>query len=70
MTTPCTACTATALGTELTNVCTQCATATVAGVSISIPLVVAAAVTVGVVVVAARWMRTAAPPTIRRPALG
>ena len=45
------------LGTEAASICTDCATATVAGASISLPLLFAGALAVGVAVIAFRMLR-------------
>lgn len=57
MSTCCPHCSAAALGTEAASVCTECATATVAGVSLNLPLLLAGALAAGVGVIAVRFLR-------------
>ena len=69
MSTCCPSCPATAIGTDAASVCAECVTATVAGASFSLPLLVAAAIAAGVAVIAVRqlfcrpgaWFRTSQP---------
>lgn len=56
MSTCCPNCSATALGTEATPVCAECATVTVAGASFSLPLLFAGAIAAGVAVIAVRML--------------
>ncbi len=57
MSTCCTNCSATATGIETAYVCTECATATVAGASFSLPMFFAGALVAGVAVIAYRMIR-------------
>lgn len=57
MSTCCPNCSADAFGTEAASLCTECATATVAGGSFSLPVLLAAALAVGVGVIASRALR-------------
>lgn len=48
---------ASVLGTEAASICTECATATVAGASFSLPMVIAAACAAGLGVIAFKMLR-------------
>ena len=48
MSTCCPKCSASAFGTDAASICTECATATVAGASISLPMIVAGVLAAGV----------------------
>lgn len=69
MSTCCPNCPATALGTETASLCTECATATVAGASFNLPLLIAGALAAGVAIFTyrmlhsrvAEWIRTRQP---------
>jgi len=69
MSTCCPNCSASALGTDAALICTECATATVAGASLSLPTLIAGAILAGVALVAARilhrrassWTKTRQP---------
>jgi hypothetical protein len=71
MSTCCPNCSATALGTDAVSVCADCVTATVAGASFSLPLLVAGAIAAGVAVIAVRLLlrRSGACLKARQPAL-
>lgn len=65
MSTCCPNCSASALGTEAATLCTECATATVAGASFSLPVLIAGALAVGAAVVAFRVLRPRAGALLR-----
>ncbi len=52
----CTNCSAAVLGTEVSSICTHCATATVAGASFSVPLLLGVAAAAAVSTIAARYL--------------
>ena len=54
MSTACPNCSAGTLGTEVAGVCTECATATVAGASFSLPMLIGGVVAAAVAFVAVR----------------
>lgn len=62
MSTCCPSCSATAVGTEAASICTECATATVAGASFSLPLLFVGILAAGIALTAIRMLR-------RRPGL-
>ena len=67
----CPNCSAAALGAETASICTECATATVAGASFSLPMMLAAAVGAAVLVLslqAIRRMRHRMPGVAPTPA--
>lgn len=72
MSTCCSNCSAAALGSEAASFCTECATATVAGASFSLPSFLAGALVAGVAVIAVRmllrraggWLRTRGPALV------
>ena len=58
MTTCCPNCSSvTALGAESASICTECATVTVAGASLSLPLILAGVLVAGVTAVAFKMLR-------------
>ena len=59
------------LGTEAASICTECATATVAGASISLPLLVAIVIAAGVAVIGLRMLcrRIVGVFHVKRPAV-
>ncbi|MFG0326026.1 MAG: hypothetical protein ACF8SC_01990 [Phycisphaerales bacterium JB037] len=65
----CPNCSAAAVGTEAASICTECATATVAGASFSLPMLLTGVLAAGVVLVAVRvllrrssaWLKTRQP---------
>ncbi|MEM7755499.1 MAG: hypothetical protein AAF297_07660 [Planctomycetota bacterium] len=63
----CPNCAAAALGTEAVSICTECATATVAGTSLSLPLLIGGAIVIGV---RTRRRRDGDWAWPKRPALG
>ncbi len=71
MHTCCPNCSAGALGTEAASICTECATATIAGASFSLPMFLAGAFAAGIAVIAFRMLRCRAGVWIqtKRPVL-
>ena len=73
MTTCCPNCpSAVALGTEAASICTECATATIAGAAFNLPLLLAGALVAGVAMIAFRvfWRTTSGLAYVRRAVLG
>lgn len=68
----CPNCAAAALGTEAVSICTECATATVAGTSLSLSLLIGGAILAGAIVIGARTLRRRDGDWAwsKRPALG